>query len=140
MTDWIRHQNPSSSPELLGVLQLAWLGDAVWELHQRLRRCKKPGKSKDLHVAVVSEVKAEAQSNALLVLEKFLLEDEMNFVRKGRNKAGKSPRNINPSIYGRATGFETMIGWLFLKNPSRLASLFDLLEERESDKSLKTGL
>jgi ribonuclease-3 family protein len=43
---------------------LAWLGDAVWELHQRLRHCQRAGRSDDLHRAVVAKVKAEAQAQA----------------------------------------------------------------------------
>ena len=132
MTEWIRVQHSSGSPDELGPLQLAWLGDAVWEMHQRLRHCKKPGRSKDLHVAVVSEVKAEAQSSALLFLEPHLSLSEKDLVRRGRNKSGRGRRKGDAAVYGRATGFETMIGWLFLKNPSRLAQLLDRLEESES--------
>ena len=135
MTEWIRVQRPSGSPDELGSLQLAWLGDAVWELHQRLRHCKKPGRSKDLHIAVVAEVKAEAQANALIDLESHFSEIEKNLVRRGRNKAGRGPRNVDPSIYAKATGFETMIGWLFLNNPQRLVHLLDRLENSESDPS-----
>ena len=58
-------------PDDLGPLQLAWLGDAVWELHQRLRYCDRPGRSKDLHSAVVSEVKADAQAEAIKFLDKY---------------------------------------------------------------------
>ena len=112
---------------------MAWLGDAVWEMHQRLRHCKKPGRSKDLHVAVVAEVKAEAQSFALLSLEPHLSSIEKDLVRRGRNKSGRGRRKGDAAVYGRATGFETMIGWLFLKNPSRLAQLLDRLEESEFD-------
>ncbi len=129
MTDWIRLQNPSGSPEDLGPLQLAWLGDAIWEMHQRLRYCKKPAKSKDLHHAVVSEVKACAQAEALNFLQPYLTESEKEIIRRGRNRAGRGPRKVNPAIYGMATGFETMVGWLFLKNPARLAHLFDQLQE-----------
>ena len=124
---------PSGSPDELGPLQLAWLGDAVWEMHQRLRHCNKPGRSKDLHAAVVAEVKAEAQSRALFYLEPQLSLVEKDLVRRGRNKSGRGPRKGDAAVYGRATGFETMIGWLFLKNPSRLAQLLDRLEESESD-------
>ena len=133
MTDWIRVQRPSGLPDELGPLQLAWLGDAVWELHQRLRYCQKPGRSKDLHIAVVAEVNAEAQANALIELEHHFSELEKDLVRRGRNKAGRGPRNGDPSIYAKATGFETMIGWLFLNNPRRLAQLLDRLENSESD-------
>ncbi len=128
MTDWIRAQKPSGSPDDLGPLQLAWLGDAVWEMHQRLRFCKKPGKSKDLHHAVVSEVKACAQAQALSYLDPFLTQDERDYVRRGRNRSGRGSRKIEPATYAMATGFETMVGWLFLKNPLRLAELFELLQ------------
>ena len=114
-------------------MQLAWLGDAVWEMHQRLRHCKKPARSKDLHTSVVAEVKAEAQSQALSLLEQYLSDSEKELVRKGRNRAGRGPRKGKAATYARATGFETMVGWLFLKKPLRLAELLDLLEESESD-------
>ncbi len=133
MTDWIRLQEPSSSLDQLGPQQLAWLGDAVWELHHRLRLCIKPAKSRDLHIAAVAEVKATSQAKALSALSSHLSDIEKDLVRRGRNKAGRGPKNGDPSIYGKATGFETMIGWLFLNNPSRLADLLDRLEESESD-------
>ena len=129
MTDWIRSQSPSGSPDELGPLQLAWLGDAVWEMHQRIRYCKKPGRSKDLHSAVVSEVKACAQAEALVLLEPYLNDIEKDYVRRGRNRSGRGPRKVEAGTYSMATGFETMIGWLFLKNPLRLAELFEQLEE-----------
>ena len=43
----------------------------------------------------------------------------------------RGPRKGDAAIYARATGFETMLGWLFLKNPERLAQLLDRLEESE---------
>lgn len=117
-----------AGPEL-GPLQLAWLGDAVWELHQRLRQCQRPGRSADLHRAVVAAVRADAQALALEQLEPLLSAAELDWVRRGRNKAGRGPRAGEAGVYGRATGFETMVGWLFLQNPSRLAELLDQLEE-----------
>jgi ribonuclease-3 family protein len=124
------------SPELhdnLGPLQLAWLGDAVWELHQRLRHCRQPARSAELHRAVVAEVRADAQAAALDRLEQrgLLTDEELELVRKGRNRAGRGPRRGESGIYGRATGFETMVGWLFLRNPSRLAQLLDRLEDAD---------
>ncbi len=84
-------------------------------------------------MAVVSDVKAAAQANALLELEPYLSDLEKDLVRRGRNKAGRGPRNGDAATYAKATGFETMIGWLFLKNPQRLARLLDRLEESEPD-------
>ena len=115
MTDWIRVQTASSCPEDLGPLQLAWLGDAVWELHQRLRHCQRPGRSKDLHTSVVAEVKATAQAESLKGLEQHLSFMEKDLVRRARNKAGRGPRNVEAAVYAKATGFETIVGWLFLK-------------------------
>ena len=134
MSDWIRNQGPSGVNEPLGPLQLAWIGDAVWELHQRLRHGARPGRSDDLHRAVVADVRADAQSRFLAWLEdRELLEDqELDWVRRGRNSAGRGPRRADAAIYGRATGFETMVGWLFLNNPARLAELFDHLEQAGS--------
>ena len=128
MTNWISVQHSSHSSDELGPQQLAWLGDAVWELHQRLRYRGKPGRSKDLHLAVVSEVKADAQAKALLFLDPILSPQEKELVRRGRNSAGRGPRNTDVAIYAKASGFETMIGWLFLKDPARLAQLLERLE------------
>jgi ribonuclease-3 family protein len=112
----------------LGPLQLAWLGDAVWELHQRLRHCHQPARPQDLHQAVVARVRAIAQARALERLEPLLSDDERDWVRRGRNRAGRGPRSVDAATYGRATGFETMLGWLFLCHPRRLAALLDHLE------------
>ncbi len=128
MTDWIRSYKSTISPDGLGPLQLAWLGDAVWEMHQRLRYCSTPMRSKDLHNAVVKEVNASSQAIAITKLEPFLNDTEKGFLRKGRNKAGRGPKNVDAATYAIATGFETIVGWLFLKNPNRLADLFDLLD------------
>jgi ribonuclease-3 family protein len=83
-----------------------------------------------LHKAVVAEVRADAQSNLLAWLEQqdLLHDDELDLVRRGRNSAGRGPRRADAAVYGRATGFETMVGWLFLNNPVRLAELLDQLE------------
>ena len=128
MTNWIRSYKSTISPDGLGPLQLAWLGDAVWEMHQRLRYCSTPMRSKDLHNAVVKEVNASSQAMAITKLEPFLTDTEKGLLRKGRNKAGRGPKNVDAATYAIATGFETIVGWLFLKNPNRLADLFDLLD------------
>jgi len=129
---WLEGLSPHPPSAELGPLQLAWLGDAVWELHQRLLRCRRPGRSADLHAAVVGAVKAEAQARALQWLEPRLSDEERELVRRGRNRAGRGPRRGDPGLYGQATGFETMLGWLFLQNPKRLAELLDLLEKYQS--------
>ena len=119
---------PYGSPEEIGLIQLAWLGDSIWELHQRLRHIQFPMKSKDLHLSVVKEVKAKSQSKSLAEIEHLLSAYELDLIRRARNKTKRYPKSSDPTIYSRATGFETLIGWLFLKDPQRLSVLFEYLE------------
>ena len=128
MNYWIQNLAPHGSPEEIGVIQLAWLGDSVWELHQRLRHVHTPLNSKELHLSVVNEVNADAQSKSLEDIEHLLTSFEINLIRRARNKTKRSPKSSNPVIYSRATGFETLIGWLFLKDPKRLSFIFEYLE------------
>ena len=128
MNYWIQNLLPHDSHEEIGVIQLAWLGDAVWELHQRLRYVHMPLKSKDLHLSVVNEVKAQAQSKSLDDIEHLLNSFEINLIRRARNKTKRFPKSSDPLVYSRATGFETLLGWLFLKDPKRLSKIFEYLE------------
>ena len=128
MNNWIQNLAPYGTPEDIGVIQLAWLGDSVWELHQRLRYVHFPLKSKELHLSVVNEVKAESQSQSLSQIEHLLNTYEMNLIKRARNKTKRYPKSSNPLIYSRATGFETLIGWLFLKDPQRLSNIFEYLD------------
>ena len=128
MNYWIQNLIPYGSPEDIGVIQLAWLGDSVWELHQRLRHVHKPVKSKELHLSVVKEVKANAQSESLKNIEHLLNPFELDLIRRARNKTKRHPKSSDPAEYSRATGFETLVGWLFLKDPKRLSKIFEYLE------------
>ena len=106
---------PHGSPDEIGVIQLAWLGDSVWELHQRLRYVHIP-------------LKAKSQSKSLSKIEHLLNSNEIDLIRRARNKTKRNPKSSDPAIYSRATGFETLIGWLFLKDPQRLSKIFEYLE------------
>jgi len=128
-TAWLAGLQVALPSGELGPLQLAWLGDGVWELHQRLRHCRTPARSQALHRQVVAEVRADAQAQALQRLEPLLREGEHAWVRRGRNRAGRGPRRADAATYGQATGFETLLGWLFLHDPPRLVELLDHLEE-----------
>ncbi len=128
MTNWIKNQRPLNTSFEIGVIQLAWLGDSVWELHQRLRYINKPAKSKELHLSVVEEVKAVSQVEYLQYIEPLLEPSEIDLIRRARNKTKRSPKSIDPAVYAKSTGFETLIGWLFINNPKRLSILFDQLE------------
>ena len=97
---------------------------------QRIAQSDKTGRkifggknAKDLLKAITKKViEQQKETNNILT------DIEKDFLRKGRNKAGRGPKNVDAATYAIATGFETIVGWLFLKNPNRLADLFDLLD------------
>ena len=128
MKNWLINLEPTKTTFEIGVIQLAWLGDSVWELHQRMSHIKIPAKSKDLHLSVVKNVRAISQAESLMILEPLLNDFEIDLVRRARNKIKRTPKGIQPNVYAKSTGFETLIGWLFLYNPQRLSDLFNHLE------------
>lgn len=99
----------------LSPLQLAYVGDAVYELLIRTYLIRKGLSVKKLHKTAVEYVKAEAQSQFVRALEEELTEKEKNIVIRGRNaKSNSSPKNVDLMDYKYATGLETLIGYLFL--------------------------
>jgi ribonuclease III family protein len=119
--------NPNQMQQL-SPAALAYLGDAVYELHVRSKFLLPPKRSHDYHRAVVAQVRAEAQSSHLLVLTPHLTSAELDVSRRGRNAANGRPRRLDPEVYQQATSFETLIGYLYITNPQRLAELLDLLQ------------
>ena len=105
-------------PELLNPLVLAYIGDAVYELYVRMYISKNGAlKTNALHKASIGFVCAKAQANILDKIEEKLSEEELNIVRRGRNANSNTiPKNASVADYKKATAFEALIGYLFLKN------------------------
>ena len=61
-------------------------------------------------------------------IEHLLNSFEIKLIKRARNKIKRIPKSSDPVVYSRATGFETLIGWLFLKDPKRLSKIFEYLE------------
>lgn len=101
---------------------LAYIGDAVYEMQMRLHYLFPPRTAKQYHQLVVSQVRAEQQAKLLETLE--LTDFESELVRRGRNAAGSAPRRVDPHIYQKATGFEALIGYLYLTDRDRLDQIF----------------
>jgi ribonuclease-3 family protein len=101
---------------------LAYIGDAVYEMQMRLHFLLPPRTAKQYHQLVVSQVRAEQQANLLDKLD--LTDFEFDLVRRGRNAAGSIPRKVDPKIYQKATGFEALIGYLYLTDRDRLDQIF----------------
>lgn len=98
-------------------LVLAYIGDSVYEVFIRtLLVSKGNAPVYKLHKQSVAFVKAKAQSDIIHSIMDNLTEDEQEVVRRGRNaKSGTIPKNADVVEYKYATGFETLLGYLYLK-------------------------
>ena len=105
----------SKNIEGISALTLAWVGDAVYELHVRTRLLSKSLKANTLSKMAVKEVNHVAQSEHLAAIEDILTEQEKAIVNRGRNTHGSVPKNAKVQNYRRATGFEALLGYLYLK-------------------------
>lgn len=113
----------------LNPLVLAYIGDSVYELFIRynLLMRGKDKKAHKLHVEAISYVKAKAQKDIMLTLEDILSEDEIMIYKRGRNAKSKTmPRNAEVIDYKMATGFEALVGYLYLTGENdRLQEIFE---------------
>ncbi len=102
----------------MSPIQLAYLGDVIYEFYIRnYALVVNKNKINEVNKFVVKFVRASAQAHAVMGLKEFLSEDEWGIVKWGRNqKTASSPKNASISEYKYATGFETLIGYLYLKN------------------------
>lgn len=100
----------------LPPLTLAYVGDAVWELHVR-RTLVHAGERQPnrLHKLAVGYVKAAAQADRMHALLSQLDEREQHVVRRGRNaKSASVPRGATVADYRASTGLEALLGYLYL--------------------------
>ena len=98
------------------ALTLAYIGDAVFEICVRsyLVTQKNEPVSR-LHKSATGYVKAKAQSEYMKILEDKLTEDELAAYKRGRNAHPKTTaKNADVVDYRRATGFEALIGYLYI--------------------------
>ena len=111
----------------INMLALAHVGDAVYELLVRSMLCReKNAPVMQLHRLTVERVRAEAQAEAVQKLLPKLTDDELAVYKRGRNaNSHQAPKSATPGQYARATGLETLFGWLWLTGRrERLNELF----------------
>lgn len=115
--------------KMMGPLQLAYVGDACYELMVRTYLLDKNLSVNNLHRETIKYVKAEAQASIVHELEAILTEKEKDIVRKGRNtKTNSNPKNAELIDYKYSTGFEALFGYLYLTNQDeRLSELFQMI-------------
>ncbi len=120
---------------MLSPLHLAYIGDAVYELLIRSYVISKKIPVKDLHKLSTEFVKAKAQSDIVHGLEEYLTEEERAIVIRGRNaKSNTVAKNATLIDYKYATGFEALIGYLYLtKNDARMGEIFRLIIDNHAN-------
>lgn len=116
----------------INVLALAYLGDSVYEVYIREKLINKGINNVDkLQTESVKYVSAKGQAKILdeLIDNNFLSEEEIEIVKRGRNyKRSSHPKNTDIITYKCSTGFETLIGYLYLTNKDRLKEVFDKID------------
>ena len=113
----------------LNPLQLALIGDGVYEIFIRnyILSNNADLNAHKIHVKAIEYVKAKSQSLIMHKIEESLSEEEMYIFKRGRNaKSATVPKNADVRDYRMATGFETLIGYLYLTGKGeRLESIFN---------------
>lgn len=118
----------------LNSLALAYIGDAIYEIHIREYLLSKGiCKVNDLQKEAVKYVSAKAQYNYLskMIDDHIFTDEELNIIFRARNhKVDHKPKNCDITIYKYATGLEAIIGYLYLnKNYQRINEIMNYIKE-----------
>ncbi|MCI5649334.1 MAG: Mini-ribonuclease 3 [Fusicatenibacter sp.] len=120
-------------------LTLAYIGDAAYEIVIRTIVVRRANMQVNkLHHQAADLVKAEKQSQMIAKLEPLFTEEEHQIYKRGRNaKSYTKAKNASTMDYRRATGFEAVMGYLYLKNDyHRMIDLIEAgLKEEDSEKN-----
>ena len=125
---FIKKIDPNEA-EHFSALVLAYIGDAVFEVFVRKMLIAEANMQVNkLHRAATALVKAEAQSRMIGILMPELSEKEIKVYRRGRNaKSNTSAKNASITDYRRATGFEALMGYLYLSGQKE--RMLELMEK-----------
>jgi len=119
---------------------LAYIGDAYYELLIREALLSRGlVKVENLHNEAVSYTSAEGQKRALDAIFSDLTEEEVSYFKRGRNQnTNRKARNADLATYKQATGFEALLGHLYLsKQFSRIEELLNkILAMKKAKNSL----
>ena len=129
----LRNDHPITEAEArqYSPLTLAYLGDGVYELLVRETLVLKNNRPNgQLHREALQFVSAKGQSDGLEAILPLLTEEEQAMFKRGRNSDAAGHRNSDIIQYKRATGLETLFGYLYLTGKTdRLEELFRILHQ-----------
>ena len=127
---------PDINPAELSPLILAHIGDAIYEVVIRTITLSKGSRQiEKVHKEAIKYVNAKAQADAADVFLPMLTEEETEVYKRGRNaKSNTKAKNASIGDYRKATGFEALMGYLYLKGETeRMLELIkaSVLQEKE---------
>ncbi|MCI8793890.1 MAG: Mini-ribonuclease 3 [Bacilli bacterium] len=111
-------------------LVLAYLGDAVYELHIRNFLIESGlAKVNELQSASLNYVSAKSQRRILeeLITDGYLTESEIEIVNRGRNASSHSSKTTDIITYKKATGLECLIGYLYKNDLERCNEILTII-------------
>ena len=114
------------------ALELAYIGDTVWDLLIRTDLYLDGLNLRHMHDQAVRQVNAGAQAEAMALIRPLLTEQEKQVALKGRNAHPRhsAPHHQSPVAYAEATGLETLLGYLYLSGQTaRILELFQACKE-----------
>ncbi len=112
----------------LSPLVTAYIGDAYFHLYVRTRLLQKTHRIDKLNDLSSEIVSATFQAAAYKKIEKYLTDEEKDIFRRGRNAKSHAPRSATVQEYHASTGFEALLGELFLtKKFQRLDEICELM-------------
>lgn len=126
MQEIIERIKTEAEVNTMSPLTWAYVGDSIYELFVRMRLVNNTKlKPHGLHVEAIKYVKAKAQADILSKIENELTEKELEIVKRGRNAENHHlPKNATVQEYMYSTGFEALIGYLYLtKQDERLKEI-----------------
>ena len=121
-------------------LALAYIGDCVFDLVIKTRVAARGSRQvHKLHEETSHYVQASSQSYMMRSMQEHLTEQEHAVYRRGRNARSVTPaKNQSITDYRRATGFEALIGYLYLNHEyERLTELVTIGLKSMEERNLK---
>lgn len=118
--------------DLVNTIALAYLGDGVYELLVRNYLISKGLNNVNLlQKESLKFVTAKSQSDILNKIISKLTLEEQEIIKRGRNaKINSKPKSCDILTYKHATAFETLFGYLYLKNKKdRIEEIFNFIKE-----------
>ena len=140
--DLIKNKFSKEEITQLNPLVLALIGDAVYEVVVRTYLTSKHRgmNVNKLHNKTVGYVKATSQCKYMKLIIDDLEDDEMAIFKRGRNTKSHATKNSDVVEYKWATGFEALVGYLYLNNKEERLNflLGKVLNEEGEDKNVES--